>query len=290
MQAGDDPTGWAQTSARLRASLLPDQLLAEEDGEGSHRASAEHDAQQESSAESAAGAAQKGASAKRDDGKERELQEPEAVENGFLARLSGLSGQSSGHSSAGSDSRSLTGQPSGHSSMHSIPEGKPESCINHCLLYRQVEAWRLFCAYRHSWHRILLASTEAVTCRIGNLRVSERQPVITLLHPPWAAPQPFPDVTPAATAGSEAPADPGSSHLTSYAVRLSPAQTHSSSQLSPRSSGPAQTWSGAGDGGQWQPGDSVLSSSPARGVSRTRHHLRHTAGPCRLSCHRQPRL
>ena len=47
------------------------------------------------------------------------------AENGFVARLSGLSGQSSGHSSAGSDSRSLTGQPSGHSSMHSIPEGKP---------------------------------------------------------------------------------------------------------------------------------------------------------------------
>ena len=79
-----------------------------------------------------------GASAKRDGEKERDLQEPEAIENGFLARLSGLSGQSSGHSS-GSDSRSLTGQPSGHSSMHSIPEGKPESCINHCLLYRQLK-------------------------------------------------------------------------------------------------------------------------------------------------------
>ena len=124
MQAGDDPTGWAQTSARLRASLLSDQLLAEEDGEGSH-ASAEHEVQQESSAESAAGAAQKGAPAKTNFEQERKLQEPEAVGNGFVARLSGLSGQSSGHSSAGSDSRSLTGQPSGHSSMHSIPEGKP---------------------------------------------------------------------------------------------------------------------------------------------------------------------
>ena len=103
--------------------------------------------------------------------------------------------------------------------------------------------------------------------------------MIAVLHPPWAAP--FFDVTPAATAGSEAPADPSSSHLTSYAVRLSPAQTHSSSQLSPRSSGPAQTWSGAGDGGQWQLGDSLLSSSPARGVSRPWHHLWHTPGTCR---------
>ena len=143
MQAGDDPTGWTQTSARLRASLLPDQLLAEGDGEGSDAGTGQDaqqaaDSQQESSAESAAGAAHKGASSERADEKERELQEPEVAENGFLARLSGLSGQSSGHSS-GSDSRSLTGQPSGHSSMHSIPEGMPESCIDHCLLYWQLK-------------------------------------------------------------------------------------------------------------------------------------------------------
>ena len=181
MQAGDDLTGWARTSARLRASLLSDQL-AERDEEGSN-AGTEQDAQQaaqarqESSSESASGAAQKDASAGRRDGKERELQEPEVVQNGFVTKLSGLSGQSSGQSS-GSDSRSLTGQPSGHSSMHSIPEGKPMPCIDQLRATSDLSTAFIVCLPALLAHRPHLASTGAVTCRASNLRAPERQPLM----------------------------------------------------------------------------------------------------------------
>ena len=68
--------------------------------------------------------------------------------------------------------------------------------------------------------------------------------------------------------GSEAPAETSSGLLTSYAVRLSPANTHSSSQLSPRNSGPSQPWSGGPENSRWQTGEFGLSSSPAQGACR----------------------
>ena len=72
-------------------------------------------------------------------------------------------------------------------------------------------------------------------------------------------------------AGSEAPLEPSTSQLTSYAVRLSPTNTHSSSQLSPRNSGASQQWGGGFESAQnqpWQAGEGNLSSSPAPGSSR----------------------
>ena len=72
-------------------------------------------------------------------------------------------------------------------------------------------------------------------------------------------------------AGSEAPLEPSTSQLTSYAVRLSPTNTHSSSQLSPRNSGASQQWGGEIESAQnqpWQAGEGNLSSSPAKGSSR----------------------
>ncbi len=85
--------------------------------------------------------------------------------------------------------------------------------------------------------------------------------------------------------GSEAPAEASSSHLTSYAVRLSPANTHSSSQLSPRNSGPSQQWSGGFDGpynARSQTNDFGLSSSPAQGASRAWQPLRLRSHPSAL--------
>ena len=71
-------------------------------------------------------------------------------------------------------------------------------------------------------------------------------------------------------AGAEAPQEPSTSALTSYAVTLSLADTQTSSQqspgqLSPRNSATSQQGSDSAQNAQWQPGDSILSSSPARG-------------------------